>query len=174
MADTLIITFIARDRPGVVEQLSNVVETHGGNWLESRMVHLAETFAGVARVSLAGTNAATLKAALAALGENGFQVMVHEAGDAPASTASPVIAFEIVGPDHPGIVHELTRTIAALGASVEEMETRIEGAPMGGGTLFYAETKVRLPDDLSEEDFRDALELSANALVVDIVIGNDG
>jgi glycine cleavage system regulatory protein len=50
MADTLIITFIAEDRPGVVEQLSEVVEANGGNWLESRMAHLAETFAGVARV----------------------------------------------------------------------------------------------------------------------------
>lgn len=173
MADTLIITFIARDRPGVIEQLSDIVASHGGNWLESRMAHLAETFAGVARISVAGDSAPALRAALTGLGENGFQVMVHAAAEASSGIPGAVIAFEIVGPDHPGIVHELTRTIAGLGASVEEMETRIDAAPMSGGTLFYAETRVRLPDGLSEEDFRDALELSADALVVDIVIGDD-
>ena len=173
MADTLIITFIARDRPGVVEQLSEIVEAEGGNWLESRMAHLAETFAGVARVSVSKARAEALTAALTALGRDGFQVMVREAGDTTPDMGGAVIAFEIVGPDHPGIVHELTRTIAAQGASVEEMETRVEGAPHGGGMLFHAETKVRLPAGLSEEDFRDALEDSANALTVDIVINED-
>ena len=47
------------------------------------------------------------------------------------------------------------------------------GAPHGGGTLFHARASVRLPAGLSEEDFRDALEQSANALVVDIVIGEE-
>ncbi len=173
MTDTLIITFIAEDRPGVVEHISDVVEAHGGNWLESRMAHLAETFAGVARVSVPAAKSDALSVALTALAEEGFQVMVRVAGDKPAQVTGPLIAFEIVGSDHPGIVHELTRTIAGLGASVEEMETRIEGAPHGGGMLFHAETKVLLPAGLSKEDFRDALESSANALVVDIVIAED-
>lgn len=173
MADALIITFIARDRPGVVEQLSDVVEASGGNWLESRMAHLAETFTGVARVSVPSDRVSKLKAALAALGEDGFQVMVHDADDGTQAPVGSVIAFQIVGPDHPGIVHELTRTIAQLGASVEEMETRLEAAPHGGGTLFYAETRVRLPDGLSDEEFRDALEQSASALFVDIDIDAD-
>jgi len=174
MADTLIITFIARDRPGVVEHLSAVVAENGGNWLESRMAHLAETFAGVANVTVPAAGADALKRALEALAEDGFQIMVHDAEAPPASAPSPAIAFAIVGPDHPGIVHELTRTIAGLGASVEEMETRIESAPMGGGTLFHAETRVRLPDGLGEDEFREALEHSAEAIVVDVVIGEDG
>ncbi|MCK5779184.1 MAG: hypothetical protein KAH11_10370 [Rhodospirillales bacterium] len=170
MSETLIITFIARDRPGVVEQLSDVVDTHDGNWLESRMAHLAETFAGVARVQVSSAKSKALQSALGDLGDSGFQVTVHVAGEGKDAKGE-LIDFEIVGPDHPGIVHELTKTIAGLKASVEEMETWIEGAPHGGGTLFHARTSVRLPEGLSEEDFRDALEDSANALVVDIVIG---
>jgi len=112
MANTLIITFIAGDRPGLVEQLSEIVEAHGGNWLESRMAHLAETFAGVARVQVPKAGSDDLSAALTALSGDGFQIMVRGAGDG-AAASGPVIAFAIVGPDHPGIVHELTRTIAA-------------------------------------------------------------
>lgn len=170
MTDTLIITFIARDRPGVVEQLSKAVTANGGNWLESRMAHLSETFAGVARVAIAADAAETLKAAIEKLAAADFQVMVHSSDEQAADASGQLITFEIVGPDHPGIVHELTRTIAKLGASVEEMETAIAAAPMGGGTLFHAETQVRLPNGLSEEDFRDALEDSADALFVDIAI----
>ena len=125
-------------------------------------------------MSMPPAGAEALKAALDALGEDGFQIMVHDAEAPPVPARTPAIAFAIVGPDHPGIVHELTRTIAGLGASVEEMETRIESAPMGGGTLFHAETRVRLPDGLGEDEFRDALEHSAEAIVVDVVIGEDG
>ena len=171
MTHELIVAFIARDRPGVIEQITKIVTEHEGNWLESRMAHLAETFTGVARVSVTEAHASALTDALSALEEDGFQVMIRAAGTtAAAPIANPVINFEIVGPDHPGILHELTRTIASLGASVEEMETRIDSAPVSGETLFAADTKVRLPDGLSEGAFRDALEDSANALFVDIAI----
>jgi len=173
MPQNLIITFIAHDKPGVVQQLSKVVTANGGNWLESRMAHLSEMFAGVTRVSVTEDSAGTLKTALSALGSDDFQIMVHDAADSASGAGGPVITFEIVGPDHPGIVHELTRTVAKLGANVEEMETHIEDAPMGGGTLFHAETKVRLPEGLSEEEFRDALEDSAESLFVDIAISDD-
>lgn len=169
MSDTFILTFVAHDRPGIVERLAKIVTDNGGNWLESRMTNLAGMFAGVARISLPDGQAAPLESSLNAVRDDIIQVMVHPADSAP-NPSGPVIAFDIVGPDHPGIVHELTRTIAGLGASVEDMDTRIESAPVDGGTLFYAETTVRLPSGLSDEEFREALENSANALFVDIAI----
>jgi hypothetical protein len=44
----------AEDRPGLVEKLSEAVTEEGGNWLESRMAHLAEMFAGIVRVEIPG------------------------------------------------------------------------------------------------------------------------
>lgn len=172
MTSKLIIAFIARDRPGVVEQIAEIVTEHSGNWLESRMAHLAETFTGVVRISLPDTHTANLKNAFAELEGDGFEIMIQDAGSSKA-TSAPLLSFEIIGPDQPGILHELTRTIAGLGASVEEMETRIDSAPVSGEKLFAANTKVRLPDGLSEEAFQNALENSANALFVDLVIVDD-
>ena len=37
----LVLTLIGPDRPGLVEAVAEVVAAHGGNWLESRMAHLA-------------------------------------------------------------------------------------------------------------------------------------
>lgn len=173
MTNELIIAFIARDKPGIIEQIAGIVTENSGNWLESRMAHLAETFTGVVRVTVSDASAEKLTTALSALQDDGFELMVKSTATGSAQTTNPVINFEIVGPDRTGIVHELTRTIAGLGASVEEMETRLDSAPVSGEPLFAADTKVRLPDGLSEEDFRDALENSADALFVDVVIVED-
>src|SRR4051812_3506563 len=40
----LVMTIIGPDRPGLVELLASLVAEHGGNWLESRMSHLAGQF----------------------------------------------------------------------------------------------------------------------------------
>ena len=48
----MLISFIADDRPGLVKSLSEVVNAHQGNWLESRMAKLSGKFAGVVRVAV--------------------------------------------------------------------------------------------------------------------------
>ncbi len=169
MAKTLVLSFIARDRPGVVERLSETVAREGGNWLESRMAHLAEKFAGVARVEIPASKMASLKAALTALDEEGFHLTVEEATE-DAPPAGPLLNLDIVGPDHPGILRDISHCLAQHGVSVEELETDIRGAPMGGGSLFYARARVRAPARLDEEQLRHALEALAGALMVDITL----
>ncbi|MDE8602961.1 hypothetical protein M3I01_008495 [Marinomonas sp. RSW2] len=46
-------SFIGEGRPGLVERLSDTISRHLGNWLESRMVHLADKFASILTVSVA-------------------------------------------------------------------------------------------------------------------------
>ena len=58
MGTFLVLTVIGEDRPGLVEALSETVAVHGGNWLESRMAHLAGRFAGLARVEVPPASAA--------------------------------------------------------------------------------------------------------------------
>ncbi len=169
MAKTLVLSFIAKDRPGVVERLSETVAGEGGNWLESRMAHLAEKFAGVARVEIPAGKVAALKSALTALEEEGFQLTVEEAAE-DAPPAGPLLNLDLVGPDHPGILRDISHCLAQHGVSVEEMETDIRGAPMGGGNLFYARARVRAPARLGEEQLRHALEALAGSLMVDITL----
>ena len=52
MNTSLVMTVIGSDRPGLVESISEVVGRHGGNWLESRMSHMAGHFAGILRVEI--------------------------------------------------------------------------------------------------------------------------
>ena len=67
----LVLTLIGPDRPGIVDSVSEVVAAHGGNWLESRMAHLAGKFAGVLCVEVADDQAAALEDALSRLDVDG-------------------------------------------------------------------------------------------------------
>ena len=166
---TLVLTFIAEDRPGLVEKLSETVAAEGGNWLESRMAHLAGKFAGIARVDVPGDKVSSLKNALKALDAEGFHVVVEEAmGD--GSLHGPAFNLDLVGPDQPGILRDISHCLAGLGVSVEEMATDIRETPMGGGSLFYAEARVAGPVTLSEEELRQSLEAIGDALMVDITL----
>ena len=170
MTQTLVLTFIAKDRPGLVERLAQAVADQGGNWLESRMVRLAEKFVGVARVEAPKGKIAALRDALLALGSEGFHLTVEETAEGAAPKDRPLV-LDLVGPDHPGIVRDISHCLAARGVSVEEMETDIRAAPMGGGFLFYAKARVRVPAAVSERELSDALHTLGNTLMVDVSLG---
>jgi len=169
MAKTLVLTFIADDRPGLVDRLSKTVAGAGGNWLESRMAHLAEKFAGIAMIEIPAGKVGALKKALTVLQDEGFHLTVEEA-KAEAAEAGPLYNLDLVGPDQQGILHEITHCLAERGVSVEDMETDISDAPMSGGVMFYAKAKVRLPKDLNAGELQSALEALAGSLMVDITL----
>ena len=92
MAKRLILTFIADDRPGLVERLAQSVADAGGNWLDSRMAHLAAKFAGIAEIEIEDDGIAGLQAQLDDLSSDGFHLVVEEAGDDAAPDGA---VFEI-------------------------------------------------------------------------------
>lgn len=167
MAKTLVLTFIADDRPGLVDRLAQTVADAGGNWLESRMANLAEKFAGIAMIEIPAGKVAALKKALTVLEKEGFHLTAEEA-KTEVIAAEPLYQLDLVGPDQPGILHEITHCMAERGVSVEELETDIRDAPMSGGVMFFAEAQVRLPRDLDVGELQSALESLAGSLMVDI------
>lgn len=170
MTKTLILTFIADDRPGLVERIAKTVAEHDGNWLDSRMAHLAAKFAGVAKVEIDDGKASTLEAALQNLQSEGFHLVVEDATDDVLAEPGQLFDLELLGPDHPGIVRDISHFLAERGISVEEMETDIREAPHTGGTLFHAWAKVRAPMGLGDDAFGDALDALADELMVEITV----
>lgn len=178
MTQSLVITFIARDRPGLIDRISSTVAQAGGNWLESRMVRLAEQFAGIARIEMPKGDIAALRRALDALNAEGFHVTLEDAAaPAPATTktdAGRIMTLDLVGPDHPGIVREIAHCLAERGISIEEMETDVRPAPMSGDALFYARARVRMPASADARELSAALRDLGNTLMVDVALAPAG
>ncbi len=171
MQTSLIATIIGPDRPGLVETLSKTITDNAGNWLQSRMSHLAGQFAGILQIEVANENSAVLKEALADLERDGLSVVVvadRAARDSSPPSGQPVLQMEVVGQDQPGIVRRISAVISAHGGNVEELNTQITSAPWSGETLFEAKALVHMPGGSSLDDFRADLEAITHDLMVDL------
>jgi glycine cleavage system regulatory protein len=163
----LVLTLIGPDHPGIVDSLSEVVAAHGGNWLESRMAHLAGKFAGVLCVEVADEQAAALEEALRHLEVNGLKVIVERSAsvEAPRQHAMEI---ELLGVDRPGLVHEISALFASYRINVEELATERSASAHSGDLMFHADIRVIIPETVDVSAVRQGLERLAGDLMVEI------
>jgi glycine cleavage system regulatory protein len=163
----LVLTLIGPDRPGIVETVSEVVAAHGGNWLESRMAHLAGKFAGVLCVEVPDQHAAALEEALGRLEASGLTIVVERS--TPVETPRQhAMEIELLGLDRPGLVHEISALLAAYGINVEELATDRTTAAHSGDPMFHAHVRVFTPETVDVAAVRQGLEHLADDLMVEV------
>ena len=92
---TSLLTLIGADRPGLVESVAKIIRDQEGNWLESRMAHLAGQFAGIVRVDVAEERADHLVESLMRLDEVGLKVIALK--DATPATHDGVALERLQG-----------------------------------------------------------------------------
>lgn len=166
---SLVLTLLGPDRPGLVEAVADVIAAHGGNWLESRMAHLAGKFAGVLRAEVPADQVALLTQALGRLESRGLRIVAEAAATPPEPGRDQrAMELELVGLDRPGIVREISQLLAQHGVNVEELTTDRSSAPMSGEMLFRARARVHVPTGADLPRLRAGLERLANDLVVEI------
>jgi glycine cleavage system regulatory protein len=168
---SLVLTLLGPDRPGLVEAVADVIAGNGGNWLESRMAHLAGKFAGVLRAEVPAEKVDPVLQALARLESRGLKIVAEIAGAAAAPADQRAMDLELVGLDRPGIVREISQLLAQQGVNVEELTTDRSSAPMSGEMLFHARARVHIPASTDLARLRAGLERLANDLVVEIRLG---
>jgi glycine cleavage system regulatory protein len=168
MSIHLVITFMGKDQPGLVESLASTVAREGGNWLESRMSHLGGQFAGVLRVAVEESREAALMKSLLKLQESGLSITVRSEPALTESRPRSLVTLDLLGSDQVGIVSRISGLLASLRVNVEELQTEVTTAPMSAGLLFKARGLLQLPADLEPERLRDELETVASDLMVDL------
>lgn len=167
---SLVLTILGKDRPGLVDAIAHTVTEHGGNWIESRMAHLAGQFAGILRVEVDAERADSLQAALGSLADGGLESTVLADTTASESATIPSVQLSLVGQDRPGIVREISSVLARHEVNVEQLNTECLSAPHSGEMLFQAEAQLQLPQGLTADKLRQALEEVTNDLMVDITL----
>ncbi len=163
---SLVMTLIGKDRPGLVQSLSAVVEDHGGSWQASRMVHLDGEFAGLLSIDVPESQIDALESALGRL--EGVTVTVNRASEDQPSSGGSIRQLEIIGQDRPGIVRRVTERISALNLNIEELESEVASAPMSAELHFKATAILRAADDAAFATLRERLEELGADLMVDL------
>jgi len=168
MNRTLVIGFIGSDKPGLIRSISDIVSHHGGNWLESKMSEIAGRFAGLALIEVASDSFDDLRSALLVI--EGISAVVEEVDHPTEIKNTRVLGLNIVGPDRPGIVYDVTHALEKFVANVSEMETHVSAAPMSGELTFSADASILIPFEMDWGVIADQLDEIADKLGIDILL----
>jgi glycine cleavage system regulatory protein len=170
--ETLVLTVIGDDRPGLVSTLADRVNAQGALWQRSQMAQLAGKFAGIVEVVVSAGKVDDLVADLEGLAEQGVAVMITRGSSSP-ETPTHRLSLELVGADRPGIVAQVSALLYARHISIEELETSVRHAPMAGGMIFEAHAVLTAPAGAEATELRAALEALADELMVDVALAED-
>ena len=170
---SLVVTAIGDDRPGLVSLLSDRARGFGANWAGSRLASHAGQFAGMVHLEVPPENAEPLANALRGLEGAGLRVMVARSETSAAPAGRRIVKLDLVGPDRPGIVRDLSRALADRGVSIEELHTEILRAGTTAEQLFKVTAVLVVPEKLAAEDLRRDLEALASRMMLDVALGED-
>jgi len=167
MPESLIVSFIGDDRPGVVRVIADVVARHGGSWQESRMSGLGGYFSGTARIVISSDSLEALDQSLQSL--EGLTCIIRQLRETSPDETTQKMKLDIVGPDRPGILQDVTSELVGHGINVIEMETEVRPASMSGELNFIADALVEVPNEVDIESLDKHLGAIARNLGLDIL-----
>jgi glycine cleavage system transcriptional repressor len=168
MRKQLVLTASGRDRVGVVDEMTELIVRFDGNVEASRMVRLGGDFAMLMFVTAPEEKIDALRAALDEVHYARYDVhtRLSELEEADESAGIPC-AVTVLGADHVGIIHQVSRYLSEQGINVETMTTEVVAAPMSGTPLFTMSAVVRVPAKLEVADLQEALAFIADEVGVE-------
>ncbi len=170
MNNSLILTLIGPDKPGLVEMVSATLAQHHANWQESSMSRLAGKFAGILIASVDDQHLQPLSEALMQLESKGLKVSIETDQKASDDRGGLVISLDLVGHDKPGIVRQISHALAAQSISVDRLETELVSGSMSAELLFKAQADLLAPAGTDLDTLQESLEAIASDLMVDITL----
>lgn len=167
---TVVITVFAEDRPGIVGTLSDSALKHNASWQESSLSRLCGQFTGIVHLEVTPEKRDSLESSLTSLSDEGIYVTVHP--DAQVKNDDDEvngIYIMVEANDRPGIVQEITKTLAENNVNVDNIDTEVSSASMAGYMLFKAHLSLAMPDDMSESNLEEILEDVSDDLMVSVL-----
>jgi glycine cleavage system transcriptional repressor len=172
MLKNIVLTLTGRDKIGIVESVTSVIVKRGGNVESSRMARLGGEFAMLMLVALPDEEFMKLDQDLQQLRGEKYQVALLQTEDDSNKYAGWLpYEIEVTGADHEGIIHEVSRHLAAQGINIESMDTSSTPAPMSGTPLFMMKGIVVVPPRLQFPVWSAALEDVGDKLNVSVKVG---
>ena len=165
-----VLTAVGPNRPGLVDICSRTIRDCGCNIVDSRMTVLGGEFAMIMLLSGPWDAIARLEDAARRLHESLDLTVVTRRTEQGKNVSGCMLPYsvEVVGLDHPGIVHEIAHFFSSREISIEDLYTSSYAAAHTGAPMFSLHMHISLPQDVSIAalrgeflDFCDHLNLDA-------------
>jgi len=173
MSTQLVISALGGDRPGIVDELSNIVYQHGLNIEDSRMTILGNEFAILLLISGDQQAIEKLQAKTADL-EDALQMRLlikTTSKSAPLTNTLPY-KVEVHALDHPGIVRSVASFFSSRNINIVNLQTRSYAAPHTGSQMFSLHLTIGIPADTNIAKLREAFTATCDELNLDAEISS--
>ena len=173
MTTKLVISALGADRPGIVDELSNIIYSHSLNIEDSRMTVLGGEFAILLLVSGEQSSIEGIQAKSTDI-EQALQMRLlikTTTESVPAGNSIPY-SVEVAAIDHPGIVNNISRFFSSRNINIVNLQTERYAAPHTGSPMFALHMTIGISADTNIALLRDAFMQVCDELNLDAELKN--
>jgi len=156
MENYLVITALGKDKPGIVDKLTETVANCSCNVVDSRMTVLGGEFAVILMAAGKWNELTKLEDALQALAEP-LELTITCKRTEPNEMAENLMPYsvEVISIDHPGIVYELAHFFSSRNINIQELNTTRYAAAHTGTPMFALHITANIPAKTRVASLRD-------------------
>jgi len=173
MTTKLVISALGADRPGIVDELTNIIYNHSLNIEDSRMTVLGGEFAILLLVSGEQPAIEGLQAKSTDI-EQALQMRLlikPTTESTPADNSIPY-SVEVAAIDHPGIVNNISRFFSSRNINIVNLQTERYAAPHTGSPMFALHMTIGISADTNIAQLRDDFMQVCDELNLDAELKN--
>jgi len=164
-----ILTAMGKDRVGIVEDITELLNAWECSIEESKMAVLGDQFAVILLFSGPEEKVAALlqgKESWETVQDLHIELRPAERVSARKEGLSYIV--ETISLDSPGIVHLVTQVLREYNINIEELGTETAAAPFTGSPMFIMRLRVTIPEGVSPASVRESLHKHAFEKDLDI------
>ncbi len=152
----LVISAIGSDRPGIVNELSQLIVQNKGNIDDSRMTVLGGEFAIILLISAPADDLVHIEQLLKGQEET-LKLSIITKYTRPGNEPEKQIPYvvEVLAMDNPGIVYKLADFLSSRNINIQSMQTDRYPAPHTGTPMFAIEMIITIPQSIIINELRD-------------------
>ena len=153
----IIIYVKGSDRIGIVSEISKKISGFGGNIENSKMIKLEHKFYMILLFNINNKNQKDLEGNLSQI--SNLEINIEITKKEQILNNNTLFTFILKGADNEGIVYKFTKLFSDLNINILDMETKLFNAPITGHPLFYMESKISIPKQITLDELKKNIEL---------------
>jgi glycine cleavage system transcriptional repressor len=173
MSTKLVISALGTDRPGIVDELSNIIYQHGLNIEDSRMTVLGGEFAILLLISGDQVALDILQSQVPELEETlQMSLLAKPTSETESGKGTIPYAVDVASLDHPGIVSSIASFFSERDINIVNLTTESYSAPHTGTHMFALHMTIGIPADINIGQLRDSFLDTCDELNLDAELKN--
>ena len=171
MRSYVVISSMGPDRPGLAKEIAEFFTARGINIERSRGCVLGNEFGMIILTSGKTDDIERLIKDLDSLREKTkLEINVRKTKAPSHRDALPSIPYKLIATsiDHPGIIHQICKSLQLRGVSIEDISTNVDNNPVTGANVFHMACYFSLPPAVKIIDLKNDFNRISDEYNIDI------